>query len=131
MKRSTFLGLSGVTAAAVGLMAMLSPATLLAGKGVVPTVATCLWLREVGVFLLALAFLNLMVRTHPDSATLRVILLCNALVHVGLFPLEPLALQAGTITKASGILPNSILHVVLATASVAFAWQRPGRVQNK
>ena len=121
MKRSTFFAVAGFTACAVALVALFSPATLLESKGVAPTAATCLWLRELGVLLLALGFLNLVVRHHEDSQTLRAVLLGNALVHVGLFPLEILALLAGTITRVSGIVPNSILHLVLAGASFAYA----------
>ena len=40
---------------------------------------------------------------------------------VGLFPIEIAAYAAGVITKLSGIVPNEILHLVLAGGFVFFA----------
>ena len=53
------------------------------------------------------------------SATLRAVLVGNALLQLGLLPVELLAWRAGVISQVSGIVPNSVLHLLLAGG---FAW---------
>ena len=51
----------------------------------------------------------------------------RALLQVGLFPIELVAYAQGVITHASGVVPNSVLHVVLAGGFAYFAARiRPG-----
>lgn len=121
MTRTTFLTLSSSIALAVGALALLAPATLLAGKGVAPLDATQVWTREVGVLLLATGLLGLLVRTHPDSPTMRAYLAVNALLQVAIFPIELVAYHQGVITTPSGVVPNSVLHAVLAAAFATYA----------
>ncbi|MCP3140523.1 hypothetical protein [Pyxidicoccus xibeiensis] len=123
MTRKTFLLITSGIAFAVGTVALLLPGTLLAGKGVTPEPAPAIWVREVGVLLLALSAMAFMVRNHPDSPTMRTLLFGNALVHIGLFPIEIAAWQAGVITRLGGIAPNSVLHVILAAGFLFFARQ--------
>jgi hypothetical protein len=42
-------------------------------------------------------------------------------VHFGLLPIEIVAYRQGVITQLSGIVPNSLLHVVLAAGFATFA----------
>ena len=121
MSRKTFLTISGVIACLVGVMALGLPAQLLDGKGVAPGLAVMVWVREVGVLLVALGVTTLLVRKDPDSPTMRAFLAGNALLQMCIFPIEIAAYLEGTITKLGGIVPNSILHVVLACGFVYFA----------
>jgi hypothetical protein len=57
-------------------------------------------------------------RGHDDSATLR------ALLQLGLFPIEIIAYANGVITKLSGIVPISILHLLLALGFAYFVTKR-------
>lgn len=123
MKRSTFLGLVGGLGLVIGVIAMLAPSVMLAGKGVAPGGAAAVWMREVGVLISAFAVIGLLVRRDPDSSSMRALLWGNALLHVGLFPIEILAWHAGIITRLDGIVPNSIFHVVVASGFVFFARQ--------
>jgi hypothetical protein len=75
----------------------------------------------VGALLLSAGFISFGVRVHEDSRTLRVVLWSNALLQVALFPIEIHAYCAGIITLVSGVLPNSILHGVLALGFARFA----------
>ncbi len=118
-----FLTAAAVIALAVGTFALGFPEGLLASKGVVIGPAAVVWVREVGVALLAIGVMALLVRRAPDSATLRAFLVGNAVLQVGLFPIELLAYRAGTITLASGVVPNSVLHVALASGFAWFAWR--------
>jgi hypothetical protein len=119
MRRSTFLSLAAVVAFAVGAFALFAPAVLLATKGV-SSAAADVWAREVGVLLIAIGVCNFLVRNHEDSPTLRAFLIGNTVVQIGLFPVELLAYRDGTITLFSGIVPNSIIHILLAAGFIYY-----------
>ena len=121
MDRKTFLTIVGTLGLVIATIALGFPAVLLAGKGVAPEPATCVWVREVGVLILALSVVLLLVRAQPDSPTMRAVLWGNAIVHGGLFPIEILAWHGSVIPRLDGIAPNSVLHVVVATGFVFFA----------
>ncbi len=121
MERKWFLTVVAVIAAAVGLFALLAPAALLASKGVAASAAGELWAREMGVAILSTGVAAFLMRGHADSASLRAFLIANAVLQLGLFPIEIAAFAAGVVTKASGIVPNEVLHLVLAGGFVHFA----------
>ncbi|WP_158624997.1 hypothetical protein [Corallococcus terminator] len=126
MTRTTWFTVTGCIALGVGLFATLLPDLLLEAKGVAAGPATRIWVREVGVLLLCLAVMAFLVRNHPDSPTMRALLVGNGLVHVGLFPIEIVAWHEGVISRLSGIVPNSAVHVVLAAGFFWFARQPSG-----
>jgi hypothetical protein len=120
--RTLFLTVSSAVALAVGTFAVALPHALLESKGVaLPNDAAVVWVRELGVAILSLGVMLFLVRRHADSPALRAFLCGNALVHVGLLPIEITAYRAGVVTHVSGIVPNSVLHVVLAVGFLAFA----------
>jgi hypothetical protein len=121
MKRKTFLVLSAMIAFSVGLFALVLPGVLLASKGAASSPVTEVWIREVGVLLLATAAMVFGMRAHPDSATLRVFLLGNIGVQLGLLPIEIAAFAQQTISSLGGIVPNSIVHVFLACGFAYYA----------
>ncbi|MBK9615190.1 MAG: hypothetical protein IPO35_06615 [Uliginosibacterium sp.] len=84
MSRILFLSFATLIALGVGTVATLFPAALLESKGVAPTAATCLWMREVGVMLLAMGVIFVRVRTQPDSPTMRALMAGNLLIQLGL-----------------------------------------------
>ncbi len=126
MHRKTFLTIVGGLGFVIGLFALCFPALLLAGKGVPPEPAPAVWVREVGVLILALSTILLLARGQPDTPTLRALLWGNAIVHGGLLPIEIVAWQDGIITRLGGIVPNSLLHVTLCLGFVFFARRAPG-----
>ena len=121
MSRTSFLTITGIIAFAVGCMALLLPALLLEGKGVAPGHAVMVWVREVGVLLVALGVTTFLVRNHPDSPTMRAFLTGNALLQIAIFPIELMAFATGTITELGGVLPISILRLVRAFGFVHYA----------
>ncbi|HYW56120.1 MAG TPA: hypothetical protein VE934_04120 [Polaromonas sp.] len=123
MSRKVFLTVVSFIATAVGSAALFLPAALLESKGVVPHAATIVWVREVGVALIAIGLVAWMVRGHPDSPTMRAFLMGNAVLQLGLLPIEIIAFANGTLSKVSGIVPNSLLHATLAAAFVYYAWK--------
>ena len=121
-RRSTFLTLASVVALAIGSLAVALPQVLLTGKGVLlPNLAAAVWVREVGVSIFAQGATMFLVRRHADSPTLRAFFCGNAIVQVGLLSVEVAAYRDGVIPHLSGILPNSVLHVVLASGFLAYA----------
>lgn len=134
MSRSWFLTIAGGIALLVGTIASVAPAWVLLGKGVAPEAAVLVWVREVGVAILATGGMSLALRHHPASPTLRVFFLGNAAHQVMLAPIEVVAYLDGTIPKLSGIVPNTILHVVLASAFLVYAFGpklRPDAVDSR
>lgn len=122
MQRSTFLTFTAVIPLAVSAFAVLAPAALLESKGVMPSPATIVWVREVGVLLFALGTMNFVVRHEPSSRAMVGILIGNALVQVGLCPIEAIAYAEGVLGELGGVVPNTLLHVVLAIAFTRYAW---------
>ena|SRR5436190_17220229 len=126
LHRSSFLTLASVVALAIGAFAVAAPQALLAGKGVAPPLdAAAIWVRELGVNILALGLTLFLVRKQPLSPTLRAVLVGNAVVHLGLFPIELAAYHQGVITRLSGVVPNSILHLGFAAAFLWHATRKP------
>ncbi|MFO1226524.1 hypothetical protein [Roseateles sp.] len=124
MNRTHFLTLAATIALAVGAGALLAPTEFLATKGVHTNPAAAVWMREVGVALLAFGVMALRLRRAPDSPALRAFMLGNAVLQLGLLPIELLAYRAGVITEFWGVAPNSALHAVLAAAFAYFAFTR-------
>lgn len=116
-----FLSLIGAVGVLVGLVALLSPATLLIGKGVASGGAPSVWMRETGALILALSVIALLVRQAPASPTLRSVLWGNAIAHACLLPVEVLAWRAGVITRLGGVVPNTVLHIAAVAGFVFFA----------
>ena len=104
MSRKVFLTIVACVALSVGVFALLGSSALLEGKGAVANDASNVMTREVGVLLLSVGLLMSMIRSHPDSPTLRAILIAQ-----------------GTFAKLSGITANSVFHVLAATGFVYFA----------
>jgi hypothetical protein len=120
--RSVFLTLSSVVALAIGTLAFAAPETLLESKGVaLPNAAATVWVREVGVLIFGVGLTLFLLRNHSDSPTMRAVLLGNAVVQIGLLPIEIGAFREGVITLISGIVPNSVLHALLAAGFLTFA----------
>lgn len=116
MSRTLLLSATSCVALSVGAFATLSPGLLLASKGVALIPATAVWVREVGVLLLSVGGTAWALRREPDSAAMRAFLLGNAAQQAMLAPIEALAWREGTITRLSGIAPNTALHLALTVA---------------
>ena len=124
MTRSTFLSVAASVALLVGGLALLAPAILLAElKHAEVTPAAMVMARTVGVLLLCVGALALLVRRHPDSRTMRAVLLANLLVQLGLLPIDPLAWYGGAFHTLGSFVPNTLIHLGLA-AGFAFYWRR-------
>ena len=128
--RKLFLTFAALIAFGVGSLALVAPAALLASKGVAPSPAAGVWVREVGALLIAVGLIAWLVRAHADSPTLRAVLAGNALLQFLLLPIEPIAFAQGVITAVPGIVPNTALHLLLGLGFATFAL-RMGRASPR
>ena len=55
-------------------------------------------------------------RADPHSPTLRALSIGNLVIQLGLPPIDPLAYLSGVFVSLGSFVPNTLLHVVLATA---------------
>ena len=115
MTRKTLLTITAITAIAVGALALLAPGVLIEKIKVADPSATAnVMARTAGVLLVVIGLLNLLVRGHGDSPTMRAILTVNLVLQLGILPIDPLAFVSGTFTTLGSFMPNTILHVLLA-----------------
>lgn len=121
VSRYWFMTLASLVAFCVGSVALVAPQAMLATKGIVGNAAAQVWMREVGALLLAVGFIGWCVRSHGDSATLRVLLWGNALLQLALLPIEFVAHVQGVIPALWAIVPNTVLHATLAAGFVVLA----------
>jgi hypothetical protein len=121
MNRQTFMVISSLVAFAVAGFALVWPGGLLASKGVELGAPVNVWVREVGALILASGVTTFQARKSTDSVALRAVLIGSAVLHFSLLPIELVAYWQGVITKASGVAPNSVLHVALGVAFLHFA----------
>ena len=120
MKRKTFLLIVSPIALIIGSSALFFPAMLLESNGVISSHETQVWMREVGVLLIAMSIILFLSHNQDDSRSLRAILIGNFVVQIGLFLVELLAFQNGIIKDISGIAPNGILHIILSVGFLYF-----------
>ena len=129
IKREWFLTAAASVACLVGAVALLMPQLLLESKGIAANPAANIWMREVGALLTAAGVVAFLVRHADNSPPLQAVFAGNIVLQLGLLPIEPLVYANGIITRLSGIIPNTMLHVVLA-AGFAFYLVRMRRTAS-
>ena len=116
MNPTWLLTFMSAVATLVGVLAIVRPVAFLESKGATVSAAAVVWMREVGVLILAQGLTCFLLRNQALSPALRAFLLGAAVTQFGLLPIELVAYWRGSLTKLSGVLPNSVLHVVLGGA---------------
>ena len=116
MKRKTFLTVASVIALAIGSFALSVPGVLIGTvKMAAPSEAANVMARTVGILLITVGLLNFLVRGDEDSPTLRSILVADLVLQLGILPIDPLAYANGVYGTAGSFVPNTIIHILLAT----------------
>ncbi len=116
MSRKLFLTIASIIAALVGSLSLLAPDVLLGPvKSAVANPAALVMARTVGVLLLAVALLAFMVRGHADSPTMESVLKANLALQLGVLPIDPWAYYNGTFGTLAAFVPNTIVHLLLAS----------------
>lgn len=123
MPPSLFVTAASLIALAVGVVSALFPSVILSSKGVDPSLAAECWVRQGGVALIGIGVTAWRLRAFATHAVARAFFIGNAVHQVLLAPIEVVAWLEGTITKVSGIVPNTLLHVVLAAGFSWLAWR--------
>lgn len=121
MKRKTFLTITAVVASLIGCLALFAPDLLITSVKYAPPSETAnVMARTVGILLIFVGLLNFMVRDHEDSPTLRAVLIANLVLQLGIMPIDPIAYLTGVYATLGSFVPNTILHICLATGFVHF-----------
>lgn len=121
MSRSLFLTLGAAVAAAIGLLALTAPNVLLTQlKFAQSNPAAEVMARTVGVLLLSVALVNFLVRKHPDSPTLKAILIGDLFLQLAILPIDPWAFYNGTFNTLASFIPNTIIHILLAAGFIYY-----------
>jgi hypothetical protein len=121
MKRKTFLTITSVVAALIGVFALTSPKVLIESVKYAPPSETAnVMARTVGILLISVGVLDFLVRDHEDSPTLRSILIANLVLQLGIMPIDPSAYASGVYGTLGSFVPNTILHVLLAAGFVYY-----------
>jgi hypothetical protein len=116
MSRKVFLTLTGIIAMTIGVVVLTIPGPFIANvKMAAPSATANVMARTVGVLLLAVGTLNLLVRGHGDSPTMRSVLLFNLVLQLAILPIDPVAFFSGVYGTVGSFVPNTILHLVLAS----------------
>ncbi len=121
MSRKTFLTIVSVIATSIGLFSLFAPSILLGSvKMAEPSAAADVQARTVGILLVAIGLLDFLARKDPDSPSMKAILTANLVLQIGIAPIDPLAYATGAYKTFGSFLPNSILHLVLASGFAYF-----------
>jgi len=124
MQRKTFFTIVAFVATAIGCAALFIPAPFLQEvKAAAPSETANVMARTVGILLVFVGLLNFLVRDHEDSPTLRAVCLANLFLQIGIMPIDPLAFFSGVFHSLGAFVPNTILHVVLASGFAFFLAQ--------
>lgn len=121
MSRCLFLTLGSAVAAAIGLLALIAPNVLLTQlKFAESNAAAEVMARTIGVLLLSVALLNFLIRKHPDSPTLKAILISDLFLQLAILPIDPWAFHNGTYNSLASFIPNTIIHITLASGFIYY-----------
>lgn len=125
MKRQTFLTIAAVVGALFAVVMLASPSKMMENVGGQPNDTTNVVLQVVGVMLFSISVMTFLARKDGGSIALRAILIGSILMHLVSLPIDWIAFQAGTLTQLSGIIPGTIVHVILAVGFIYYLMKLP------
>lgn len=116
MNRKLFLTIASLIALAIGALATAAPDVLLGQvKMAVPNPAALVMARTAGVLLLFAGLVAWLVRDHGDSPTMAALLKANVALQLMIIPIDPLAYVNGTFHTLGSFVPNTLIHIGLAS----------------
>lgn len=116
MNRKVFLMLVSFVAFAIGFVTLFFPNEFVViAKVAAPSETANVFVCTVGVLLISFSVLNFLVRNHENSKTLQSIFIANLILQLSLIPIDLMAYSAGTFTTLGSFVPNTILHIILAS----------------
>lgn len=124
MSRKTFLTIAALIALAIGSLSVIAPDVLLSQvKMATPNSAALVMSRTTGVLLLFASLVAWLVRGHTDTPTLAAVLQANMVLQLMLIPIDPLAYFNGTFQTLGSFVPNTLIHLFLASGFF-FYWRQ-------
>jgi len=120
MKRSIFLLITAVLGLLIGIMCLLFPDKMVAGFGVTVTPLILMLIREAGACNLSMGYLNIAVRNHSDSKSLKTVLLFNMAYHVLILPANIYGWLHGILSVGQAG-PAFVIHLLLAIGFLVYA----------
>lgn len=100
-------------------MMVFVPLKAVEGFGMVPTFEAGLIFRTLGVTILSTGILNFLVRDHPDSPSLKAILIFNVILHGLGMAVDLLGVIQGIIDFPK-IIPGLLAHLFIGIGSILF-----------
>ncbi len=120
MKRSIFLVISAILVFFIGVMCLFFPEKMAAGFGMTVTPLVLMMIKEAGACNVGIGYLNFAVRNHPDSNSLKVILLFNMVYHILILPANIYGWSQG-IFAASQVGTSVGIHLLFAVGFLIYA----------
>jgi hypothetical protein len=116
MSRKVFLTIASIIAMSIGAFVLFAPEVLLVQVKMAPPNASAnVMARTVGILIFTFGVLAFLVRGDEDSPTLRSVLFANLILQLGILPIDPHAYATGAYQTLGSFVPNTILHVLLAS----------------
>ncbi len=118
MKRSLYLLITAILGLLIGITCLLTPEKMADGFGMAANTLVLMLIREAGAANLGMGYLNFAVRNHPDSRTMKTVLLFNMVYHLLILPANLYGWSKGIFTL-SQVGPAFAIHLLLA---IGFLW---------
>jgi hypothetical protein len=120
MSRKTFLTISALIGLIFGVYMLVAPSKMMEGMGVGEDRVANVVLEAMSITLIAVSAIIFFARNDEGSPALRAILIGGIIMHFGDMPVDWIAYSNGTFTKLSGIMPGTIVHIILGIGFIYY-----------
>ena len=114
MKRQTFLIIAATVGTVFSLYMFLAPAKMMEGMGIQSNDSINAILQVMCVMLFSISVITFLARKDEGSIALRAIIIGSIFMHIASIPIDWIAFQRGVFTQISGLIPGTIVHIILA-----------------
>ena len=119
MKRSLFFLITAIIGVLFGVMLFLAPAKGADGFGVTASPEVVALFRALGAMILAMGIMNFLVRNHPASQTLKMVLLTNIISHGLTMIADIYGIASGTL-QFSKLVVGQGTHLFIGIGSLIY-----------
>ena len=114
MKRQTFFTIAASIGVLFSAYMILAPDKMMEGMGSQSSETTNIILQVMCVMLFSIAVMLFLARKDEGSIALRAIIIGNIVMHIASIPIDWIGYNKGIFTKISGLVPGTIIHIILA-----------------
>jgi hypothetical protein len=122
MKRSTYFLVSGILGLLFGAMMLLAPDKASQGFGFMPLPSIFLMFRSLGALVIGAGSLNLLVRDHKDSPTLKSVLAFNMITHALGMAMDLWAVS-DHVVGFDKLVPAQVVHLIVGLGAFIY-WKK-------